>query len=113
MTTLTGIELSKKVAELYGIHEWISPVYKNADNLIASLNDHDESKMHWLHDDSKRCFELMVEHSIFIDWHRFYVWSGPATSGNSFEVDISRKHDKLEATLTAILKCLVAMKENG
>ena len=87
---LEGIELSKKVAELYGIYA-----------LKGTTRD---APYIWLHEDSARCFELMVEHNLFIKCRKenaYVIGTYPITV----------KSPDSQGYRTAILQCLVAMKE--
>lgn len=107
MTTLTGIELSKRVAELYGIDvdSW-GGVYKT-----------------WLHEDSERCFELAAEYGLVIDFSTSCICEEFDMYGSSKDIYFNENpdcnfkkgplkgKDYLNAARNAILQCLVKMKE--
>lgn len=100
---MTNEQLSKRIAELYG---------------IASYFIYEEHHREWLHDDSARCFGLMVEHgvslSVDVGIHESF---GVSTflMGKvqllSFERFADHNNDKALATRITILKCLLKMKE--
>lgn len=98
MTEQDKIELSKRVAELYGVYEGAEHHY-GLGRIIGT----------WLADDSARCFELMVEHNVAVEWWDFFVSANSKTIINE---DYADHPSKLEATRIAILKCLVKMKES-
>lgn len=95
MTALTGIELSKRVAELYEIEadSW-GGVYKS-----------------WLHEDSARCFELMVEHGL--SYCQLDDQNVVVVSHRGKGIPLVMNGDSVDAQLVrmAILQCLVKMKE--
>jgi len=99
MTTLTGIELSKKVAELYGIPESMDPRCEHYQDMGIGQDKF------YLHEDSARCFELAHEHGLCISFANQWIRLGWETM--EFE------GDSIQAYRTAILQCLVDMKENG
>jgi len=101
MTTLIGIKLSKKVAELYGI---------NAKHFEYEAGDRDIERCFdvWLHEDSARCFELAHEHWLVINFHNDTGFVGPSCNS---DLDERVTETTMQAYRTAILQCLVAMKE--
>lgn len=101
-------ELSKRVAELYEIDKTAFATSINKSGGSSTVTT-------WLHDDSARCFELMVEHSISIKEY-YGVFDGVrATTKTAIIVDENYiiYKDKCLATRIAILKCLVKMKKGG
>ena len=96
---MTNEELSKKVAELYGIDT--TRVLSNGDFSCT-----------WLHDDSARVFELMVEHELDMKSYPYFKYVDVGF-GDNFDQEYFKDHnnDKALATRIAILKCLVKMKE--
>lgn len=93
MTEQEKQELSKAVADKYGI--------------VVSLPLWGQGHF-WLHDDSARCFDLMVEHSFFP-----HVYGGAFDeyfySVSGYSVVQSKYHPtKQEATRIAILRALLA-----
>lgn len=101
-------ELSKRVAELYGI---------DANSERVQLGFKSIPTGTWLHDDSARCFELACEHELDINPHRFNgiveAIDCDTCSGINDDLEYLDAHnnDKALATRIAILKCLVKMKE--
>lgn len=98
MTEHDKIQLSKQVAELYGVD-------------YGRLLDSSDYGYTSLADDSARCFELAVEFMIDISqWENMAEAFGVGvTSGIEY---FSNHPTKAEATRIAILKCLVKMKES-
>lgn len=94
MTEQEKQELSKAVAEKYGI----KPFYY-FDRVM------DANEIEWLHDDSARCFDLMVEHKIEILFYESYV-ENPADDDEYFLY--ANYQTKQEATRIAILRALLA-----
>jgi hypothetical protein len=70
----------------------------------------DSETIDWLHDDSARVFELMVEHEIDVT---SYVDRVNATEEFHYGEEYFKDHnnDKALATRVAILRCLIRMKE--
>jgi hypothetical protein len=93
------IELSKRVAEKYGIK----------DSRIEYV-DYDIWQVLWLADDDARCFRLALDKYISTYINEFNVQCNIALS--SFTEELLNNHsDRYEATRIAILKCLDAMKD--
>lgn len=95
MTEQEKQELSKAVADKYGI---------GANNY--SPHGMDIADATWLHEDSARCFDLMVEHKIevintknFAIAYYYSIWVQVPINGYSTEFEASR---------IAILKALLA-----
>jgi len=106
MNKFDKIELSKRVAEKYGVEDYV--VY-GVDDYGAAL------PFTWLADDSARCFELAVEYDIHIKWYKncyvecdYWIEDGEI-SGTTTE-EYADHADAKEATRIAILKCLDEMK---
>lgn len=97
MTEQEKQDLSKAVADKYGIEPF-------------EYGDYDCK--YWLHDDSARCFDLMVEHNINLEQDSEYVGAIWIDSN----INVKRKRfvfiqdhpTKQEATRIAILKALLA-----
>lgn len=95
MTEQEKIELSEKVAELYGVEafRWL---------------DFGHSKFH-IANDSGPCFDLAVENEIFIYPLGDRITVKSAVTEN---LEVYKNHpSKAAATRIAILKCLVRTKE--
>jgi len=96
------IELSKRVAEKYGIDAWIDP----------SPNDDQSPDMLWLADDDARCFRLAAENKVDTE-HYYGIFEGVRACvpfvAEADENYINHEGEP-EATRIAILKCLDAMK---
>lgn len=95
MSEQEKIALSKRVAELYRIGER-TPMLSI--NLL-------------LYEDSARCFELVVEHELSIEFIGDTVFVGSFSFDDVFE-NYEDHISKAEATRVAILKFLVKMKES-
>lgn len=92
-------QLSRDVAAKYGIEPYIT--------MSATLT----GTILWLHNDSARCFELMVEHDVVIS--RIWQFDGVGAGVAGYPVDIREEftdhnNDKPLATRIAILKALLA-----
>jgi len=91
---MTNESLSKKVAELYGI----------------PFEDFEASP--YLHEDSTRCFDLAVEHSLVLSWYGVCVGVARTTVDTPcYAMYEEHDNDKALAARVAILKCLLKMKE--
>lgn len=101
------IELSKRVAAKLGTHpkEWGD--YDNPQK---------ESHGTWLHEDSARCFELMCEHKLNLDWD--FGVEGKSCVDVAYtnkeahgycEYAEDHNNDLAQATRVAILKALEAL----
>ena len=92
-------QLSRYVAEKYGIDAFTRPFevwdYKT------------EEPLDWLHDDSARCFDLMVEHDIEVAYTK-HVAVAYYHLRNCVQVPFNPYQTKQEATRIAILKALLA-----
>ena len=91
-------QLSRDVAEKYGIDAFTRPFevwdYKT------------EEPLDWLHDDSARCFDLMVEHGVSVNDKTSKVFAN--VDGLDFYEHYCDHPTKQEATRIAILKALLA-----
>ena len=113
MTEQEKQQLSRAVAEKYGIDAFTRPFevwdYKT------------EEPLDWLHDDSARCFDLMVEHEVgtkqLVNANTGHTFSAEAFtySKKHYCIDTSvcehyttHDNDKHLATRIAILKSLLA-----
>jgi len=100
MNKFDKIELSKRVAEKYGVEDYV--VY-GVDDYGADL------PFTWLADDSARCFELAVDVGLMIQIQELDV--AVIYLGLNYHVELFSDHaDAKEATRIAILKCLDEMK---
>lgn len=93
------IELSKRVAEKIGIE---------ADKYYKYCHDPKIDEVIWLHEDSKRCFELMCEYRISLLQPHDSVCTtkkGPPV----FTFIDQHNKDRALATRVAILKALEAL----
>jgi hypothetical protein len=105
MTTLTFVELSRHVAKLYGI-DAKRELIVDATTYILSTGS-EGAEVLWLHEDSARCFELMVEYGVNLNWYE------SAVSGSELDSAIYLENDDPESVRTAILQCLAKMKEQS
>ncbi len=87
-------QLSRDVAEKYGIVPFIT-IFRN--------DDYDDF---WLHNDSARCFDLMVEHGVSVNDKTSKVFAN--VDGLDFYEHYCDHPTKQEATRIAILKALLA-----
>lgn len=107
MTEQEKQELSKAVADKYGIdakayvcfESHPPPRSKRTDIVIKPVSV-------WLHDDSARCFDLMVEHGLNITDLASKVKAN--LDGLDFHVHYCNHPTKQEATRIAILRALLA-----
>jgi len=94
------IELSKRVADKYGV---------SAGYAMCGPND-----TVWLADDDARCFRLALDNGLCIeqthDEMGIIVFSVRDGLSKYFNEHIDNHSDRHEATRIAILKCLDAMK---
>lgn len=109
MTNLEKQQLSRDVAEKYNIKPYVlTPTLVTLDVLI---DDEHHPKL-WLHEDSARCFDLMVEHDIEIEPNNNGACSvyfvDYIRRRHSFDELHSAHSTKQEATRIAILKALLA-----
>ena len=95
MTKQEKQQLSRDVAEKYGVVPFIT-IFRN--------DDYDDI---WLHNDSARCFDLMVEHDIEVAYTK-QVAVAYYHLRNCVQVPFNPYPTKQEATRIAILKSLLA-----
>ena len=88
------------MAEKYGIEEKKETV---AESFYSGTDD----DYTWLHDDSARCFDLMVEHDIEVAYTK-HVAVAYYHLRNCVQVPFNPYPTKQEATRIAILKALLA-----
>ena len=96
-------QLSRDVAEKYGIDAFTRPFevwdYKT------------EEPLDWLHGDSARCFDLMVEHELNLAIDEDAVSVNKFGTVKLLAFELFKDHTtKQEATRIAILKALLAKK---
>jgi len=91
MTEQEKRQLSRDVAEKLGIRASRRFIVNSDDVTI------------WLHDDSARCFDLMVQHGIWPEIYGSYV-----VCGKNEEIKYADHSPEQEATRIAILKALLA-----
>lgn len=116
MTEQEKQQLSRDVADKYGIDAFTQP--------FEVWDWQAEEPLIWLHDDSARCFDLMVEHEVgtkqLVNTANGKAYSAEAFAYNSTNYDIEidlcehytdHNNDKQEATRIAILKALLAKGE--
>lgn len=108
MTETEKQALSKAVAEKYGIDASFSRTYENEYIENSYIQREEITDITWLHDDSARCFNLMVEHGFTI-----FVWSKNVSahafdSTDSYDEMYKDHPTKQEATRIAILRALLA-----
>lgn len=104
MSELKGRALSKAVAEAYGIE---------ANNFYLKRL---AEQSYWLHEDSARCFELAIQCGIQSgpsgDEHGHPCWLAINVNGVKALVNFSEEiSNEIQAARTAILQCLLKMKE--
>lgn len=99
MTQAELEQLSRDVAEKLGIYPAI-----DCDNV--SYGDISQN-LFWLHDDSARCFDLMVEHAIEVRYTN-HIAVAYYYLNNCVQVPFKSYTSKQQATCVAILKALLA-----
>lgn len=98
MTEQQMQQLSRDAADKYGI----APK-----RLIGYSNEFMDEEWLWLHNDSARCFELMVEHEINVENNGNWVMA-VSDSDYSREYNKDYNDDKQLTVRVAILKALLA-----
>ncbi len=106
MTEQEKQELSKAVADKYGIDAYLAKRHTDG------VNGQTYPYKLWLHDDSARCFDLMVEHDMGIGCMKdrdsavvYFFSKSKMTQINEHYTDHPTKQ---EATRIAILRALLA-----
>ena len=119
MNQTDKIELSKRVAEKYGIDAFTTNTSRQIIESVK-IGDYERAtvimdKTVCLADDSARCFELTVQHNldiICINSLIVEVFNPYSLAGNFVKIveSYADHADAKEATRIAILKCLDEMK---
>lgn len=120
MSDLTGVELSNKVAELYGIQARFSWTKEHSGGQQDDDQHWETVYSDWLHEDSKRCFELMAIYEISAIWigHVLHLINTQENAAlkvrhTSTTVNLELGDWKITCLRTGVLQCLVKIKEQS